>query len=270
MEKNMKQPKQKMGVLLYARVSTLGQAKKELSIEDQLYQMRNWCKEQQKTILGEYIDLGRSATNDERPEFQNMIGDALERHKEIGCIVVHSFSRAFRNVDHMVIYGRTLKQKKIRLISISQPVDESPMGQIMQLIYGVMDQMFSTENSKHVKRGRRANARKGYYNGASAPFGYKRVPTDAPGHSGFRKILAIHEEEAAIVREIFDRYEGGVYGPAVGMKTITKTLNDKCTYRGSIWRVQQVQRILSDEVYTGVYMAEGRSKTNEKEDDEDD
>lgn len=265
----MKQPKQKTGALPYARVSTLGQAKKELSIEDQLYQMRNWCRDRQMTILGEYVDLGRSATNDERPEFQNMISDAMERHKEIGCIVVHSFSRAFRNVDDMVMYSRMLKQKKIRLISITQPVDESPVGQMMQLIYGVMDQMFSTENAKHVRRGRRANARKGYYNGAVAPFGYKRVETNAPGHSGFRKVLAIDEEEAEIVREIFDRYEGSVYGPPAGMKTIAKILNAKCTFRGSVWRAQQIQRILSDEVYTGIYMAEGRTKRNEEEDEDD-
>lgn len=264
----MKQPKQKTGALLYARVSTLGQAKKELSIQDQLYQMRNWCRDRQMTVLGEYVDLGRSATNDERPEFQNMIADSMERHKEIGCIVVHSFSRAFRNVEDMVAYGRRLKQKKIRLISITQPVDESPMGQMMQVIYGFMDQMFSTENSKHVRRSRRANARNGFYNGAVAPFGYKRVPTNAPGNGGFRKVLEIDEAEAEIVREIFDRYEGGIYGPPVGMKTITKIMNAKCTYRGSVWRNQQIQRILSDEVYTGVYMAEGRTKNKEEEDED--
>lgn len=267
----MKQPKQKNGALLYARVSTVGQAKKELSIEDQLYQMRNWCKDRQKGICGEFLELGRSATSDERPEFQKMISDAMERHKSIDCIVVHSFSRAFRNVDDMVIYGRMLKQKKIRLISITQPVDESSMGQMMQLIYGVMDQMFSSENAKHVRRGRRANARRGNFNGSAAPFGYKRVATTAPGHSGgFRKVLAIDDEEAAIVLEIFDRYEGGgAYGPPIGMKNLAKILNAKCTYRGSPWRAQQIQRILSDEVYTGVYMSEGRTKIHKEENDDD-
>ncbi len=53
------------------------------------------------------------------------------------------------------------------------------------------------------------------------------------------------------------------------MKSIAKILNAKCTYRGSIWRAQQIQRILSDEVYTGVYMAEGRTKINEEEDEDD-
>ena len=257
------------GALLYARVSTIGQAKKELSVDDQLYQMRNWCKERQKVILVEYLELGRSATNDERPEFQKMISDAMERHKAIDCIVVHSFSRAFRNVNDMVIYCRMLKKKNIRLISITQPVDESDMGQMMQLIYGVMDQMFSSENSKHVRRGRRANARKGNFNGAAAPFGYKRVATTAPGHGGgFRKVLAIHDEEAAIVLEIFDRYEGGVYGSPTGMKNLAKILNAKCTYRGNPWRAQQIQRILSDEVYTGIYLSEGRTKIHEEENDD--
>ncbi len=35
-----------MAVALYARVSTSKQAEKDLSIPDQLQQMRDWCKRQ--------------------------------------------------------------------------------------------------------------------------------------------------------------------------------------------------------------------------------
>jgi DNA invertase Pin-like site-specific DNA recombinase len=44
-----------MAVALYARVSTVRQAEKDLSIPDQLNQMREWCKSQGLTIGMEYI-----------------------------------------------------------------------------------------------------------------------------------------------------------------------------------------------------------------------
>lgn len=65
-----------MAVALYARVSTAKQAEKDLSIPDQLNQMRDWCKANGYSIAKEYIEPGASATDDRRPAFQEMIADA--------------------------------------------------------------------------------------------------------------------------------------------------------------------------------------------------
>ena len=65
-----------MAVALYARVSTTRQAEKDLSIPDQLRQMRDWCQKQGLIVGKEYIEPGASATDDRRPEFQQMIADA--------------------------------------------------------------------------------------------------------------------------------------------------------------------------------------------------
>jgi DNA invertase Pin-like site-specific DNA recombinase len=59
-----------MAVALYARVSTSKQAEKDLSIPDQLRQMREWCKQQGYLIATEYVEPGASATDDRRPIFQ--------------------------------------------------------------------------------------------------------------------------------------------------------------------------------------------------------
>ena len=50
-----------MAVALYARVSTPRQAEKDLSIPDQLRQMREYCKAQNLPIAGEYVEPGASA-----------------------------------------------------------------------------------------------------------------------------------------------------------------------------------------------------------------
>ena len=157
--------------LVYARVSTGRQAEKDLSIPDQLAQMRSYCEKNRIQLLNEYVDPGRTATNDNRPKFQQMMSDALEGERRINYVIVHSFSRAFRNMQDMAYHVRRLNSKRVRLISITQECDETPMGRMMMLLYGFSDEMYSSENGKHVKRARRENARRGNYNGGQTRLG---------------------------------------------------------------------------------------------------
>lgn len=245
--------KKSNSVVLYARVSTDRQAKKDLSIPDQLERMRAYADAKGLVVVGEYIEEGRSATVDSRPVFQEMIDRVTHGEDSVHAIVVHSFSRAFRNVTDLAIYLRNLRQIGIRLTSVTQDVDDSPIGKFVTLFYGLVDEMNSAENSKHVRRARRENARRGFFNGSAPPFGYKISETKVIGHTGYRKILVLDDDEAAVVREIYDLYESGL-----GLKKITENLNSKCLCRGQEWRVQKVQKILSDVVYTGTYWFGGR------------
>jgi DNA invertase Pin-like site-specific DNA recombinase len=69
-----------MIVALYARVSTARQAEKDLSIPDQLRQMREWCKARKHHIAVEYVEPGASATDDKRPVFQQMLEELVKIH----------------------------------------------------------------------------------------------------------------------------------------------------------------------------------------------
>lgn len=251
-------------VVLYARVSTERQARKDLSIPDQIQRMRAYCETRGFLILYEYIEEGRTATADTRPVFQEMMKNVINGDERVFAIIVHSFSRAFRNVTDLAVYLRELRKVRTRLVSVTQDVDDSPIGRFVTLFYGLVDEMNSAENSKHVHRARRENARRGFFNGSKPPFGYKTVDTKIIGHTGYRKIIVEDEQEAAIVREIYDLYEGVNTGIPMGMKKITEHLNSKCLYRGQQWRIQTVQKILSDSVYTGVYEFGGRSRLSRK------
>ncbi|VVE71651.1 serine recombinase [Pandoraea anapnoica] len=252
-------------VVLYARVSTERQAIKDLSIPDQLKRMRAYCEAREFIVSDEYIDEGRTATDDNRPAFQEMIHNVMNSKEKIHAIVVHSFSRAFRNVTDLALYLRSLSQVGTRLISVTQDVDDSPIGRFVTLFYGLVDEMNSAENSKHVKRALRENALRGFFNGSRPPYGYKTAETKVIGRTGYRKILVLDEDETAIVREIFDLYEG-VRGPAaMGMKKIAECLNAKCLCRGQLWRVQKIQKVLSDPVYTGVFEFGARWKLHNRD-----
>ncbi len=65
-----------MIVALYARVSTAKQAEMDLSIPDQVRQVKEWCVREGHSVAVEYIEPGASATDDRRPVFQQMISEA--------------------------------------------------------------------------------------------------------------------------------------------------------------------------------------------------
>ncbi len=82
---------------LYLRVSTGRQADNDLSIPDQRRQAKAYCASRGWEIVANYIEPGLSATDDRRPEFQRMIDAATTKPPAFDVILVHSFSRFFRD-----------------------------------------------------------------------------------------------------------------------------------------------------------------------------
>ncbi len=109
-----------MAVALYARVSTVKQAEKDLSIPDQIRQMQDWCAAQGYVVAETYIEPGASATDDRRPVFQQMIAEATQKPSPFEAIIVHSLSRFFRDSLEFALYERDLKKAGVRVISITQ------------------------------------------------------------------------------------------------------------------------------------------------------
>ena len=119
-----------MAVALYARVSTTKQAEKDLSIPDQLKQMRDLCKRQGFGVAVEYVEPCASATDDKRPEFQRMIAEATREPAPFEAIVVHSLSRFFRDSLEFALYERDLRKAGVKVISITQQTGEDSAGKM--------------------------------------------------------------------------------------------------------------------------------------------
>ena len=78
-----------MNVVIYARYSSHNQH--ETSIEGQLKVCYDYCKRNNYTVIGEYIDRALSGTNDNRPDFLKMIEDATK--KQFQYIIVYQLDR---------------------------------------------------------------------------------------------------------------------------------------------------------------------------------
>ncbi len=245
-----------MAVALYARVSTTKQAEKDLSIPDQLRQMREWCKARGLAVAMEYVEPGASATDDRRAVFQQMIADATLSPSPYEAIIVHSRSRFFRDLFQCLGYERSLKRAGVKLISITQQTSDDPAGEMASTIFSLFDEYQSKENGKHTLRAMKENARQGYFNGNKPPFGYKAVEAEAKGRRGKKKRLEIDAPEAATVRLVFRLYLDGLKGVPLGEKSIAAAhLNGRgISLRGQKWTKNKVHTLLSNPLYRGEYV----------------
>jgi site-specific DNA recombinase len=173
-----------MQIALYARVSTTRQAENDLSIPDQLRQMRQWAERNGHSVAKEYIEPGASATDDKRPVFQDMMNDAAQKPTPFQAVVVHSLSRFFRDLVMGAMYQKKLMKIGIQLISITQQTQNDPSGDMQRHIFMLFDEYQSKEIAKHTLRGMQENARQGFFNGSKAPFGYKTINAGKTGLHG--------------------------------------------------------------------------------------
>src|SRR5271154_1873562 len=238
---------------LYLRVSTGRQAESDLSIPDQRRQAKAYCQSRGWEIAADYVEPGASATDDRRPEFQRMIDAATTKPPAFDVILVHSFSRFFRDQFQLEFYVRRLAKAGVRLVSITQELGDDPMSNMIRQIMALFDEYQSKENAKHTLRAMKENARQGFWNGALPPIGYRIVAGEQRG-AKVKKTLEIDPFQAETVRLIFRlALEGdGASGP-MGVKSITKHLNASGirTRDGGRWGIDAVHKVLTRTTYIG-------------------
>ena len=153
----------KRGVI-YARVSSDSQDVNN-SIEAQIAECQDFAKRNNITIVQSYIDEAESGLISSRPQFQQMMHDATAKEKPFDVIIVWKFSRFSRDKFDNAIYKTRLQRRAIRIISIKEPIDDSPAGQMMENMIESMDAFYSANLSQDVRRGQRQVAMRGYYPG---------------------------------------------------------------------------------------------------------
>jgi site-specific DNA recombinase len=238
----------------YVRVSTTRQAEHETSLADQIAAITAYCEGRGIVLVDVYREPGASATDDSRPQFQSMVETATARDRPYDLVIVHSFSRFFRDQFEFERYRRKLAKAKVELVSITQDVGEGATGDLVRSILSKFDEYQSAETAKHVRRSMVANARQGFWNGSRPPLGYKVLIAERRGDKD-KKVLAVDETEAPLVRRIFSLYlEGdGDSGP-IGIKKIASWLNGRGhQYRGKPFHVSNVDAVLRRTTYAGTH-----------------
>ncbi len=238
---------------LYLRVSTARQAEHDVSIPDQRKQGEAYCAARGYQLVEIFVEPGNTATNDRRPEFQRMIEEGTSKPAPFDVVLVHSFSRFFRDAFDMEYYYRKLAKNGVRLVSITQELGDDPIHDMMRRIMALFDEYQSKENGKHVTRALKENARQGFWNGSLPPIGYRIAAAEQRG-AKTKKKLEIDPLHADTIRLIYRlALEGQGDSGQMGVKAIVKHLNAKgiFTRDGGRWGIGQVHRVLTRRTYIG-------------------
>ena len=221
--------------VIYARYSSDNQT--EQSIEGQLRVCEQYAKNNNILILKTYIDRAMTGMNDNRPDFQQMIKDSA--NKEWQNIIVYKLDRFSRNKYETAKYKKILKDNGVKLLSAMENTADTPKGIILESLLEGMAEYYSAELSQKVKRGMNETRLKGNFTGGNLIYGYKVEN---------RKIL-INEEQAKVVRYIYEQYALGVY-----VKDIIADLTDKhILNHGKPFARNTIYNILKNEKYSGIY-----------------
>ena len=230
---------------LYARVSSDRQDV-DLSISSQLKALREYADRNGYQAVREYVDEAESGRSIDRPGFKAMIGAARQDANPFSAILVWKLSRFARNREDSIIYKSLLRKHGVQVISINEPLDDSPSGRLLEGIIEVIDEFYSANLSQDVVRGMRENASRGFFVGGRVPYGYRRL--DVKDGETTRTKLEPDPATAPIVQRIFRECHNGV-----GLKEIARSLNRDglSTMFGKDWSPTSVHNILRNEAYAG-------------------
>lgn len=222
----------------YIRVSTDDQL--EYSPDSQIKLIQQFAKKNDIIIPDEFIfiDEGISGkTAQKRPEFNKMIAIAKQKENSFDVILVWKFSRFARNQEESIVYKKMLKKADVDVISISEPIADDHFGSLIERIIEWMDEYYVIRLSDEVKRGMTEKATRG-----------EPLCHPAFGYDMKDKRYYINEEQAIIVREIFDRFIAGEK-----LTQITKWLQGIGirTNRGNVPDRRFSEYILHNPVYAG-------------------
>ncbi|MFC1944251.1 recombinase family protein [Chloroflexota bacterium] len=243
-----------MRVVLYARVSSDKQDT-ELSLNAQLKALRDYAAHNDHFVVREFVDEAESGRTTARSAFKEMISIARRPNKPFGQILVWKYSRFARSREDSILYKAMLKKAGVQVVSINEPFDDTPTGRLLEGIIESLDEFYSDNLGEEVTRGMRESAARGFYLSSKAPYGFRKVKVQDGNKE--RTKLEPDPDQATIVTTIFNGILGGK-----GLKEVAHELNNRCIPgpRGKGWGNTGVYTILTNEIYTGVFVWGKNSK----------
>ncbi|OEH85544.1 serine recombinase [Desulfuribacillus stibiiarsenatis] len=231
-----------MNYAVYARVST-DKEEQISSVGNQIDICRNWLERNgfQWNDDSVYKDEGISGTLLlDRPAMQNIIEKA--KLKEIDMIIFKSLSRLTRDLKDSLELREIFQQYKVRVVSVEEGYDsfQSNKNDMNYELWSFFAAQYSRTLSVGITSALAAKVRRGEHIG-KVPYGYDVID----------KKLVINEEEAQVVRLMFELYTEGL-----GYKKITKKLNELgyLSKTKQLWQVTSVQSILQNKIYYGTFI----------------
>jgi len=197
----------------------------------------------------QYNDGGFTGANIERPALQKLMSD-IKEHK-VDCVVVYKVDRLSRSLMDFAQLLKFFEEHNVTFVSVTQHFNtNSSMGRLTLNILLSFAQFEREIISERTKDKMGAARKRGQWLGGRPPLGYDLDKEN--------KRIIINEEEAKLIREIFDLYVKGN-----SLLQTAKIINDKGyktkhlayksgkVFGGKKYGVTHIQWIIRNVVYIG-------------------
>ena len=187
----------KQRACIYARYSSNLQS--DASIEDQIRLCSEKAKVENWKIINCYTDAGISGASLIRHGIQGLLTAAM--NGEFDILVCEALDRLSRDQEDIAGIYKRMEFAGVKIITLSE-------GEISSLhigLKGTMNAMFLKDLADKTRRGLRGRVEKGKSGGGIA-YGYKVVKQFDANGEAIRGDREIHEDQAVIVRRIFQEY----------------------------------------------------------------
>ena len=228
-------------VAVYARVSTQEQAEKGTSLESQSEQLEAFCKAQRWEIFNHYVDSGFSGKDDKRPGLESLRRDAASGYFE--KVIAWRLDRMARNLRLLLGIEAELREQNVALFSMREMVDTSTsIGRTVFQVLGLAAEWEREAIIERTRTGRLQRMKEGYWATGPAPYGYY--------YNRDTKHLVINENEAKIIRMVYDLYASGKSLSSIADR-LNKELIRPRSKTGKGWHSTGIRQVLINPAYKG-------------------
>ena len=224
---------------LYARKSTDEPTRQILSIEAQLFELREFAHKENLNVVSEFVE-SKTAKEPGREVFNRMIA-RVECGEAEGILSWNPDRLARNSVDG----GRIIYLVDVgKITTLKFPsfwFDPTPQGKFMLNIAFGQSKYYIDNLSENIKRGIRQKLRNGIWP-AWAPLGYVN-------DKNARNII-VDKERAKFIRKTFEMYATGEY-PLAQIRKIINSLG-LVGKKGKMLSVSNYQYMLKNKIYYGI------------------
>ena len=226
-------------VATYTRIST-DEEHQPYSLEAQAHRLGSYIESQDQWQLVRRFTDQMTGSVLERPGLERALAEG--RAKRYDLLLVYRVDRLSRSVRGLAQILDELDRAGVTFRSATEPFDTgTPAGRMMVQMLGVFAEFERATMIDRVVAGMERKAARGGWNGGLFPFGYQVDSSTGA--------LKVHDEQALIVRQIFDLY----LKKRMGSRAIAAWLN-RCGHRtnyGKPWSHRTVLIVLRNRTYLG-------------------
>ena len=246
---------ERYNALIYLRVSTDRQKQKGIALPTQQERCLLYARDAGFTVDPKhdiYIEGGETGTNMDRPVLMDLLSRCSD-DKGTRAVIVYDISRLARNRIDFGIIKLSLRKAKVKLLSATEPIDETPEGQMLEGVLSTVAEFFSAQSARKVRENMRRKAESGGWP-CHAPYGYQNCSEKLPG-GAVRAWIEPHPEEARWVQRAFELFATGRYPVKVLARMLDKegiAVRRQKNRNTRRFHHAHMERILRKKIYIGI------------------